>query len=45
MGRELTSGETEKENEGERERELTRKNDCMGAKIRTFSQTPNGNVI
>ncbi len=41
--RELTTGETEKENVCERE--LTRKKDRVGAKIRTFSQTPNGNVM
>ncbi len=28
-----------------RERELTRKKDSMGAKIRTFSQTTNRNII
>ncbi len=43
MGRELPSRETEKEEV--RERELTREKDSVGAKIRTFSQTTNGNVI
>ncbi len=28
-----------------RERELTREKDSVGVKIRTFSQTTNGNVI
>jgi hypothetical protein len=42
-GRELPSGETEKE--GVRERELMREKDGGGAKIRAFSQTTNGNVI
>ncbi len=42
-GRELPSRETEKEEVWERE--LTREKDSMGAKIRTFSQTTNGNVI
>ncbi len=44
-GRELPSGETEKEEVRERERELTREKDSKGAKIRTFSETTNGNVI
>ncbi len=43
MERKLATGETEKENV--RERELMRKKDSVGAKIRTFSQTPNGNII
>jgi hypothetical protein len=34
-GRELTTGETEKESE--REREITKEGDGMGTKIRTFS--------
>jgi len=42
-GRELPSGETEKEEVWERE--LTRVKDSMGAKIRTFSQTTNRNGI
>ncbi len=42
-GRELTTVETENENVWERE--LTRNKDSVGAKIRTFSQTHNGNVI
>jgi len=42
-GRELSSGETEKEEV--RERELRRKKDSVGAKIRTFSQITNRNVI
>jgi len=42
-GRELTGGETEKEKG--RERELTRKKYSVGAKIRTFSQTSNRNII
>ena len=35
----------DRERGSERERELTRKKDSVGAKIRTFSQTTNGNVI
>ncbi len=42
-GRELPSGETEKEEVWGRE--LMRKKDTVGAKIRTFSQTTNRNVI
>ncbi len=34
----------DRESECVRERELTRKKDGVGAKIMTFSQTPNGNV-
>jgi hypothetical protein len=37
------SGETKKEEV--QERELRRKKDSVGAKIRTFSQITNGNVI
>jgi hypothetical protein len=44
-GRELPSRETEKVEVRERERELMRKKDIVGAKIRTFSQTTNRNVI
>jgi hypothetical protein len=35
----------DRERECVRERELMRKKDTVGAKIRTFSQTPNRNVI
>jgi hypothetical protein len=43
-GRELPCRETEKEEVRERE-SLHEKKDSMGAKIRTFSQTTNGNII
>ncbi len=42
-GGKLPRAETEKEEV--RERELKREKDSVGAKIRTFSQTTNGNVI
>jgi hypothetical protein len=35
----------DRERECEKGRELMRKKDTVGAKIRTFSQTPNRNVI
>jgi hypothetical protein len=34
-----------RERERERERELTTEKDSVGAKIRAFSQTTNGNVL
>ncbi len=45
MERKRANYRRDRERECVRERELTRKKDRVGAKIKTFSQTPNGNVI
>ena len=45
MERKLANYQRDRERECERKRELMRKKDNVGAKIRTFSQTRNGNII